>query len=340
MKTGKFIMTLAVSLMLAQGPALAQVDIMLELGKKAVGMVTGKNGEMVYDPAAFLQSSPQFSENLHNTLENLSYMKSQLEAARNMADNFQRAYSVYDALFVGGDQLVRAYREVTGLIDDADRFNKTLNELGQKGGISLREVNDLIYRMEAMIRNATEAYESVSRITDRDVNLDIRARIDLLNQVIGKLRGVRKEMNDELEAAMAEAEAQIAVTTAEQLMNAFYDDVDAVEILGKKIPIPSAKEIYQKIESAEGATVASAEKETEAAVKKNEPFFRGRDGGGLSNLAGFVLLAIGLLSVIFGIPVFLKTVSGERQSRNALWKWIAGTLAMVGIVFLFDLVIL
>lgn len=331
----RLLVSLIGAIILASPSADAQIyEAAKDVAKGLFNIAEGNDpdAQSVHDRQAEKSRARQFGEDMRKTIEQITYMQDQLEAARTMVDGFQKAYSVYDALFVGGDQLRQSYNELTGLINDAEAFNRSLNDFGQKGGLSFREVNNLLYDMERIIKAAISSYQSIERITDKDVKLDIRSRLDLLNKVIDDIKNSRQVMDSQLEEAMKEAEYTMAVTTAEQLIDGLYIDNENIDVYGGKLHVPTADEILKKMESRkEGVnTIKKAEKAAEDKAEEN--IF-----ANVSGFGQFILLVIGLLSVIFAIPTFLKVVNGEHQSKNALFKWIAGTIAMVGIVLLFDL---
>ena len=318
--------------------------------------VWGQTPPVNHDPIAFSQRAAQFSEKIRSAFEQISLMEDQLKAANEMADGLRKAYSVVDALFVGGGTLDELYYQTEGLLADAQYINDNISRMTADGTISMRDASTMIRSLEFTTKEALSMYNSVRKLIDDNkngVNLDIRSRIDILNFILDNIKSKRSMMKDEFQAKVEEVQAATAAATLEQMLDASYSDVDVILPDGSTMYVPSAEEIYKRLakkkttgepegaQQQEGAsTVSEMEKATSEAAKEAIETIKGSDNGGgaLSPLGRFLMMAVGILALAFGLPTYLKVTSGERQSRNALWKWIVGTVTMVGLIFLFDMI--
>lgn len=318
----------------------------------SIGQTAFSQGSLVHDLETFTEMVAEHSTNIRNYLEQFAVLEDQLEAAKQMVSGFQKAYSVADALFIGGDLLNDAYYETQGLITDAKYMNETIRTLAEKGGIKLRDVNRLYRSTELTVKDVMRLYDSLKEIIAEGINLDVKSRLDLIRDILSAIRSKRAMQNEEFQNAVEQAQAALAASTAEILLDNMYGSVDTTIFLplGVQVPVLTAQEYLRKMRQqgnnnivggADASTVAGAEKKTEDAVKnfKQNLESAANEQGALSPLGKFLLICVLVLSVIFGLPTFLKVTSGEHQSRNALWKWIVGTLTMIIVIYLFDYVI-
>ena len=308
----------AVLLLSASSAAYGQVDpVAAEQREK----------QMVQAQKNAAQNNRNLAAMIKQSLQDLALMEDQLTAAQNMADNIDKAYRVYDALFVGGDQIRALYYESQGLLTDLKLLQQEYARLAESGHISFRELSRAYDTIDYVARDGAETYRYLVEDVFKDgIKMDIKSRLDLLNQAVEKIRSLRKRVDADLDDKVQAVVDSVTALTFAQLVSTAYGAGDVVLAEGKVLEVPDVDEIVSRYMPAEDGTAAEAAEKAGREIR----------GSGNHAMRDFLLAVIGVLFVVMAIPAFLRVQSGEAQSRNAIYKLLAGTFGVVMAVFLLD----
>lgn len=285
----------------------------------------------VIDEKSIAQRAMQFGQTIKNSIEQLANLESQLNTAKEMANQFDKAYSVYNAVMADGGIINELYYEAKGLINDVETISSRASQLSANGQMPLNQARDAIELCDIALKDGMGLYDFVRNTLLSDgFRVDAKTRIDLINEQLEKLKKLRKQINDNYKAKIKQRQDSVSVVTAENLMASAYSDKSFVMVNGQTFKIPTVDEYLalmeknDKLDESQKGTSLKEEEEDVYSIGKNHAV---RD---------FLLYVIGILALLMTLPAYLKYNSGERQSLNTIWKLVAGTVVMIGIVFLFD----
>ena len=292
----------------------------------------------------------EFANQLRMALDQWSTQLEQLENAKNMAKTLKSGYEALTALREGAATLEMLYDDANALHQRCVYAYNWTQKAVTDGDITIEEAADFTLLLEYIYRNAISNVNNMFRLFTTD-----SSKLPLTE----KLRQLYKAAEDTkaditaLDKTIKEKEDDIVATNGGNAMwqivyGMYGNDSDfnraqnsIIEEMNKRRTVKdAATDLLQadKEQAESGQTSGGPVSDDGKAIKETASVLRDSKTG--SSILNIVCFIIGILALIMSIPALIKVTHGERQSQDALYKLIMGTVAIIFIIQVFGRLIL